>query len=240
VKDRQSGALIAAWPSHSARNLNPNYLSATDMVRKYHCWSIVSSNVRHSHNFSASATVRFHRYPSWSRTGPMPVMISRSGRRPWRTSRRWPASVSLSAWPPRKPVFRCSKNGQIFRSRNSDGPLSHIKGSIACRISVGVGGGVLPAARRGARQRAGYARRSLQHAFMPARDAFSGVCQARLSRERNYAYGRKSVCRLQDGCPCRNKNSLSGFLRRGSKSLDLARPPGGWGVGGRASPEHIA
>src|SRR6478672_4506595 len=38
-------------------------------------------------------------------------------------------------------VFRCSKNGQTFRSRNSDGLLSHIQGSIACRISVGGGGG---------------------------------------------------------------------------------------------------
>ena len=38
-------------------------------------------------------------------------------------------------------MFRCSKNGQTFRSRNSDGLLSHIKGSIACRISVGGGGG---------------------------------------------------------------------------------------------------
>src|SRR4029077_20329260 len=38
-------------------------------------------------------------------------------------------------------VFRCSKNGQTFRSRNSDGLLSHIRGSIACRISVGGGGG---------------------------------------------------------------------------------------------------
>src|SRR5712691_5200547 len=32
-------------------------------------------------------------------TGPMPVLISRSGRWPWRTSRWWPPSVSLSAWP---------------------------------------------------------------------------------------------------------------------------------------------
>jgi hypothetical protein len=31
-------------------------------------------------------------------TGPMPVMISRSGRCPWRTNRRRPSSVSLSAW----------------------------------------------------------------------------------------------------------------------------------------------
>src|SRR5216683_5270160 len=31
-------------------------------------------------------------------TGPMPVMISRSGRCPWRTSRWWPPAVSLSAW----------------------------------------------------------------------------------------------------------------------------------------------
>src|SRR5262249_49215057 len=31
-------------------------------------------------------------------TGPILVMISRSGRCPWRTSRRRPSSVSLSAW----------------------------------------------------------------------------------------------------------------------------------------------
>src|SRR5438309_7146991 len=31
-------------------------------------------------------------------TGPMPVMISRAGRCPWRTNRRRPSSVSLSAW----------------------------------------------------------------------------------------------------------------------------------------------
>src|SRR5882672_7182044 len=30
-------------------------------------------------------------------TGPMPVMISRSGRWPWRTTRRWPVSVLRSA-----------------------------------------------------------------------------------------------------------------------------------------------
>src|ERR1022692_4141129 len=41
-------------------------------------------------------------------TAPMPVMISRSGRCPWRTSRRWPSSVSLSAWPPRKPATSAS------------------------------------------------------------------------------------------------------------------------------------
>ena len=31
-------------------------------------------------------------------TGPMPVMISRSGRCPWRTGRWRPSSVSLSMW----------------------------------------------------------------------------------------------------------------------------------------------
>ena len=39
-------------------------------------------------------------------TGPMPVMISRSGRCPWRTSRRRPSSVSLSAWVLSKPQPR--------------------------------------------------------------------------------------------------------------------------------------
>jgi hypothetical protein len=36
--------------------------------------------------------------PQRTATGPMPVMISRSGRCPWRTSRWRPSSVSLSAW----------------------------------------------------------------------------------------------------------------------------------------------
>src|SRR3974390_2358115 len=31
-------------------------------------------------------------------TGPMPVMISRSGKCPWRTSRWWPSSVDASAY----------------------------------------------------------------------------------------------------------------------------------------------
>ena len=52
-------------------------------------------------------------------------------------------------------MFRCSKNGQTFRSRNSDGLLSHIKGSIACRISVGGGGGGHAPQPEGARLRAG-------------------------------------------------------------------------------------
>src|SRR5208282_1251493 len=55
-------------------------------------------------------------------TGPMPVMISRSGRWPWRTSRRWPSSVSLSAWPPRKPATSASTaclNSARAPSRNT-------------------------------------------------------------------------------------------------------------------------
>ena len=41
-------------------------------------------------------------------TGPMPVMISRSGRCPWRTTRWRPSSVSLSAWLPRKAATSAS------------------------------------------------------------------------------------------------------------------------------------
>src|SRR5271154_6723269 len=55
-------------------------------------------------------------------TGPMPVIISRSGRCPWRTSRRWPSSVSLSAWPPRKPATSASTacaNSARAPSRNT-------------------------------------------------------------------------------------------------------------------------
>src|SRR3954462_9331676 len=41
-------------------------------------------------------------------TGPRPVMIARSGRWPWRTSRWRPSSVCLSAWPLRKAVTSAS------------------------------------------------------------------------------------------------------------------------------------
>src|ERR1700719_3060724 len=42
----------------------------------------------------ARSRTRGHR----TTTAPMPVMISRSGRCPWRTSRRRPSSVNLSVW----------------------------------------------------------------------------------------------------------------------------------------------
>src|SRR5664280_576864 len=65
-------------------------------------------------------------------TGPMPVMISRSGRCPWRTSRARPSSVSLSVWPPRKPATSAStacassaraplRNTSVNRSENAPG-----------------------------------------------------------------------------------------------------------------------
>src|SRR4051794_39830174 len=41
-------------------------------------------------------------------TGPRPVMIARSGRCPWRTSRWRPSSVCLSAWPLRKAATSAS------------------------------------------------------------------------------------------------------------------------------------
>src|SRR3954447_9091778 len=41
-------------------------------------------------------------------TGPRPVMITRSGRCPWRTSRWRPSSVCLSAWPARKAATSAS------------------------------------------------------------------------------------------------------------------------------------
>src|SRR5712691_5036484 len=41
-------------------------------------------------------------------TGPMPVMILRSGRWPWRTRRWRPSSVSLSAWQPSKAATSAS------------------------------------------------------------------------------------------------------------------------------------
>src|ERR1700747_3553124 len=41
-------------------------------------------------------------------TGPMPVMISRSGRWPWRTTRRWPVSVLRSACLPKNSAASAS------------------------------------------------------------------------------------------------------------------------------------
>src|SRR3954447_4418352 len=48
------------------------------------------------------APVRSRTRGARTATGPRPVMIARSGRCPWRTSRWRPSSVCLSAWRPRK------------------------------------------------------------------------------------------------------------------------------------------
>ena len=50
---------------------------------------------------SAPWPVRSRTRGARTATGPMPVMISRSGRWPWRTSRRRPSSVRASEWPSR-------------------------------------------------------------------------------------------------------------------------------------------
>src|SRR3954464_3883417 len=68
-------------------------------------------------------------------TGPRPVMIARSGRWPWRTSRWRPSSVCLSAWRLRKAVTSAStacanrarapsRRTSVSRSENSAGWIS--------------------------------------------------------------------------------------------------------------------
>src|SRR4051812_43334633 len=54
------------------------------------------------------APVRSRTRGARTTTGPRPVMIARSGRWPWRTSRWRPSSVCLSAWPLRKAVTSAS------------------------------------------------------------------------------------------------------------------------------------
>src|SRR5215211_9042002 len=54
------------------------------------------------------APVRSRMRGARTATGPRPVMIARSGRWPWRTSRWRPSSVCLSAWPLRKAATSAS------------------------------------------------------------------------------------------------------------------------------------
>ena len=54
------------------------------------------------------APVRSRTRGARTATGPRPVMIARSGRWPWRTSRWRPSSVCLSAWPLRKAATSAS------------------------------------------------------------------------------------------------------------------------------------
>ena len=57
----------------------------------------------------SSASASRSRTRGWrTATGPMPVMTSRSGRWPWRTTRRWPSSVFRSACLPRKSATSAS------------------------------------------------------------------------------------------------------------------------------------
>ena len=57
---------------------------------------------------SAPRPVRSRTRGARTATGPMPVMISRSGRWPWRTSRRRPSSVRASEWPSRNTATSAS------------------------------------------------------------------------------------------------------------------------------------
>src|SRR3954453_2393680 len=54
------------------------------------------------------APVRSRTRGARTATGPRPVMMARSGRWPWRTSRCRPSSVCLSAWPLRKAATSAS------------------------------------------------------------------------------------------------------------------------------------
>src|SRR5262245_25274348 len=61
-------------------------------------------------------------------TGPMPVMISRSGRCPWRTNRRRPSSVSLSAWQ----LSKLETSASTACARSARAPLrkTSVSGSV--------------------------------------------------------------------------------------------------------------
>ena len=75
---------------------------------------------------SAPWPVRSRTRGARTATGPMPVMISRSGRWPWRTSRRRPSSVRASEWPSRNPATsastaRASRDRAPLRSTSVNG-----------------------------------------------------------------------------------------------------------------------
>ena len=57
---------------------------------------------------SAPWPVRSRTRGARTATGPMPVMISRSGRWPWRATRRRPSSVRASEWPSRNAATSAS------------------------------------------------------------------------------------------------------------------------------------
>src|SRR5262245_6319252 len=61
-------------------------------------------------------------------TGPMPVMISRSGRCPWRTNRRRPSSISLSAWQ----LSKLETSASTACARSARAPLrkTSVSGSV--------------------------------------------------------------------------------------------------------------
>ena len=75
---------------------------------------------------SAPWPVRSRTRGARTATGPMPVMISRSGRWPWRTSRRRPSSVRASEWPSRNAATsastaRASRDRAPLRSTSVNG-----------------------------------------------------------------------------------------------------------------------
>src|SRR6516165_1542957 len=63
-------------------------------------------------------------------TGPMPVMISRSGRCPWRTNRRRPSSVSLSAWQ----LSKLETSASTACARSTRAPLRKISVSGSVKV----------------------------------------------------------------------------------------------------------
>src|SRR5262245_34759700 len=63
-------------------------------------------------------------------TGPMPVMISRSGRCPWRTSRWRPSSVSLSAWQ----LSKAATSASIACAKSARAPLRNTSVSGSAKV----------------------------------------------------------------------------------------------------------
>src|SRR5262245_10823646 len=75
-------------------------------------------------------------------TGPIPVMISRSGRCPWRTNRRRPSLVSLSAWQLSKletsASTACARSARAPLRKTSVSGSVKVPGCESCKTLVSV------------------------------------------------------------------------------------------------------
>ena len=122
-----STALVFAYTlaegdgAHSAMLVTGNSLALNGATIRS-----VATNADANRMRSAPRPVRSRTRGARTATGPMPVMISRSGRWPWRTSRRRPSSVRASEWPSRNPATsastaRASRDRAPLRSTSVNG-----------------------------------------------------------------------------------------------------------------------